>query len=312
MPRASILLLTCNGEKYLASLLRMIAQQTEKSFEVLAFDSESVDSTVRILEEFHVPTRSISRAQFTHPGTRNFAARVCSGKYAVFLTQDAVPANAVWLEALLDPFQSEADVAGVFSRQTPRNDDLLEASDIEAQFSSTFEIKRMTADQTPRRKELLESIRFSNSSAAYDRDLLIRNPFNDSLEMAEDQEWALRMLRQYAIVYQPSSVVIHSHEHSLSAKYKRSLVLGKSFSRFLGERFGPRSLILELGAWLGHVLKDFSYIGRTRASLLSKLKWTVLSPIHRAVTHFSFRSGWNSMARVLRTSPSKTTIRSST
>ena len=296
MSKASIVLLTCNGEKYLEQVLQMIGRQKQPPLEVLAIDSSSNDSTPQILHKFLVPTKTIPRSEFSHPGTRNIATRMCSGEFIVFLTQDAVPADSCWLESLLRPFQETENVAGVFSKQIPRpGASLLEANDLRQDFPSQRTVKRFIPGETPDRKEFWNLIKFSNSSAAYQRSLLLSNPFLEQLEMAEDQEWAKRMLEQsFAIVYEPASVVVHSHQHYLREKYFRSLSMGRAFSSFLKSEIGNRSIQWELGAWLAHLYLDFRYILSTEAGFLEKLKWMVLSPVHRAAIHYAYRKGWNS------------------
>jgi len=212
------------------------------------------------------------------------------------LTQDAIPADSCWLECLLKPFGEFSNVAGVFSRQIPRVEaSLLEASDLHKAFPSERLVKTMISTSMPDRKNLWNMIRFSNSSASYDRELLLRYPFSETLEMAEDQEWAWRMLKlQFTVVYEPDSVVVHSHEHGVNEEYERSLVLGRSFSAFLSSLLGPRSILLEFGAWLVHILIDLRYSWSCSAPLKAKLKYCGLSPVRRAVTHYAYRKGWNS------------------
>jgi rhamnosyltransferase len=211
------------------------------------------------------------------------------------------------LECLLRPFEEFPNVAGTFSRQIPRPDaNLLEANDIRKDFPHERFVKKLLPGQTPGRKEIWKLIRFSNSSSAYDRQLLSENPFAENLQMGEDQEWAKRMLEQnYTLIYEPASVVVHSHDHNLNDKYERSLRMGKSFSEFLHPALGRRSMVLEFGAWLVHIILDLKFIMSSASSLKMKFKWAILSPIHRAVIHYAYRKGWNSTKEFLRLSKSK-------
>jgi rhamnosyltransferase len=298
---AGIVLLTCNGEKYLGQLLEMLQRQKLRPSEIFAIDSSSTDGTTEILQKFGIPTTIIHKREFSHPGTRNLAARMCAARYVVFLTQDAVPADSCWLERLLDPFvQAHGNVAATFSRQIPRpGTGLLEASDVRQDFSTDRMVKRFTAGKKPDRSEIWRMIRFSNSSSAYDRNLLLQNPFDESLEMAEDQDWAKRMLEQdFSIIYEPSSVVLHSHDHGLKQKFERSLRMGRSFSAFLGSQFGKRSAFSEGTAFLAHIYLDFKYIVAADEDFRTKCKWIALSPLHRAAIHYAYRKGWNSRIRM--------------
>ena len=295
MSEASIILLTYNGEKYLPSVLQMIERQKNQPLEIIAIDSGSTDSTREILQMHHIQPHVIAKQEFGHARTRNLGAQMCSGKYVVFLTQDAIPADSCWLECLLSPFKRSHDVAASYSRQVPRpGSSLLEAADLKREFPEKPELRMLAPAEALNTPDLWRLIKLSNSSSAYDRALLLKHSFDERLEMAEDQNWAKRLLELgYRISYEPSSVVVHSHEHGLKEKYRRSLAMGRSFSMFLHSIAGKRSIPLEIGAWLLHILLDLRFIVHSRSSLREKFKWVVLSPLHRAAVHFAYRKGWN-------------------
>ena len=120
--RVSVLLVTKNGERYLDEVLRAVrAQQgTFRVMEILAVDSGSRDRTLAILESHAVRVIRIPPQEFDHGKTRNLAAAQARGDYLVFLTQDATPANAHWLDALLTPLRADPSIAGAYSRHLPR------------------------------------------------------------------------------------------------------------------------------------------------------------------------------------------------
>jgi rhamnosyltransferase len=291
MDKVSIALLTFNGEKYLSQVLEMIHDQSYQVSEILAIDSGSTDSTLKILQSFQIAAYRIPQSEFSHSRTRNLAAQLCNGRYIVFLTQDATPANRCWLEYLLRPFQDNRNVAGTFSRQVPRpNASLLESNDLSLDFPTERNIKT----QNSASPDLWKAIKFSNSSAAYDRRLLLQNPFDERLQMAEDQEWAKRALEQgFTLVYEPESIVFHSHNHSLREKYDRSISMGRSFSSFLKSSLGNRSIPVEIGACIRHILLDFEHITHSKTSIYNKIRWLILSPAHRGMVHYAFCKGWN-------------------
>jgi rhamnosyltransferase len=296
---ATVALLTYNGEKYLAQVLEMLHRQKLPPKEIFAIDSGSTDSTLQILETYSVPVKHIAQGEFSHSATRNLAARLCPTPYLVFLTQDATPADNCWLECLLRPFQEYPDVAGVFSRQISRPDaDLLEKNDIGLDFPSQRSVK-LASEFSMDRKKIWHCIKFSNSSSAYYLQLLLKNPFDERLTIVEDQEWAKRMLEQgHTLVYEPDSVVLHSHTHTIAQKFKRQCEMGSAFSSFLQSRLGKRSTVLESGACVRHIYLDFKFSLCSGATFFSKFKWLGLSPIHRTVSHYAYRKGWNSVRLV--------------
>ena len=105
LPSVSVLLVTKNGERYLAETLQRVQGQRGhfRLAEIIAVDSGSRDRTLAILEAHAVRVLRIPPQEFGHGKTRNLAAAQAQGDYLVFLTQDATPANAGWLAALLAP-----------------------------------------------------------------------------------------------------------------------------------------------------------------------------------------------------------------
>lgn len=292
---AGIALLTYNGEKYLAQVLDMVQRQKLQPQEIVAIDSGSTDRTVEILQKHRVKLHQIANSEFSHSRTRNCAARMVQSDYIVFITQDATPADSCWLDQLLQPFAEDPDVAGVYSRQAPRpGSDLLEARDLHAYFKAARRVQKMPIDRSEYRKRMWEYIQFSNSSAAYHRNLLLENPFDETLPMAEDQEWAKRMIeRGHSIVYQPDSVVLHSHELTPAQKRERQHAFGKAFSKFLSAELGARPFPLWI--WMYNVAVDTAYIARASAPLGAKIKWLCRSPADRAAQHYAYYQGWNSV-----------------
>lgn len=294
MSTISIVIPTFNGALYLRQVLQMIYRQKVQPLEVIAIDSGSTDETLEILKESSVRLLQIPNAEFSHPGTRNVGARMAEGEFVVYITQDATPADSCWLECLLRPFDQDAKIAAVFSRQVPRpGSDPLEASDLYRYFPNERRLNVMPEDRAEFRNRIWSLIELSNASAAYKRELLLENPFDENLKMAEDQEWAKRMLEQgCSIAYEPESMVLHSHQHNLSQKRERNFDMGVSFSRFLYPELGHRTF--PLLAFAAHLILDARYIIRDNRTISEKLLWLLRSPIHRAVYHYSYWRGWNS------------------
>ena len=143
LPRVSILLVTKNGAGYLAEVLDGIGRQRGgfQLEEIIAVDSGSRDGSVEILRKAGARVLTIPAAAFGHGKTRNLAASHACGDYLVFLTQDATPATADWLENLLAPLVADPLVVGAYSRHTPRPRRLVQnsaavAASIEPRFSS--------------------------------------------------------------------------------------------------------------------------------------------------------------------------------
>jgi len=145
----------------------------------------------------------------------------------VFLTADAYPGNANWLENLLIPFE-DASVSAVFGRQVPRDD----ANPAEKAFlSKTYP----TVGKTLSFKDLGSNgpggiVLLSDVCSAYRRSVAT---FSERAEMSEDQEIAARILsRGGSIVYAPESFVFHSHNYTLKSLFWRYFRSGKTIRNF--------------------------------------------------------------------------------
>src|SRR3989338_8917582 len=115
--KASIIIRTYNEEERLESCLQAVfSQQASFLFEVIIVDSESTDDTLAIASRF--PVKIIKKKDFTWGKSLNIGCSVASGKYVVFLSGDAVPANGHWLKNLVKNLNKQ-DVAGVYGKLIP-------------------------------------------------------------------------------------------------------------------------------------------------------------------------------------------------
>ena len=215
----SVVIPTLNAEPLLPALLEAVfSQEPTSPLEVVLVDSISTDAT-RDIAASDARVRVVPIAAFSHGRARNLGARVATGEIVVMLTQDALPADKKWLAALLTPFV-DPQVVAAYSRQVPRAD----ANPMERFFLQ----RRFPLRPTVRRERhggatlTLEDVFFSNVSAAIRRDALIKHPFDEALIMSEDQQFSRDVIAAgHAVVYQPESVVIHSHDYSLATCFRR-------------------------------------------------------------------------------------------
>lgn len=103
---------------------------------------------------------------------------------------------------------------------------------------------------------------FSTVSAAMRKSVWRMFPFDDSIPIAEDQEWAERILASgRKIVYEPASLVFHSHRYSPRQMFRAKYQVGKA-ARRMGRRFhGPLSgLAAMAGGILFKIAGDVPFI----------------------------------------------------
>jgi rhamnosyltransferase len=218
-PEVTVVVPTLNAAPFLGRLLSSVFSQKNVDVnEVVVVDSMSTDDTCGIARGFD-RARVVPIRNFSHGRARNFGVSEASAEFVAFLSQDAVPADERWLEQLLAPFQRES-VAATYSRQIP----LPEANPMEKFFLKT----RFPAGQPVyRRKEgdealTLEKVFFSNVSSAFRRSVLIQHPFDEEIIMSEDQQVSRDVMDAgFETVYQPASVVMHSHNYTMTGAFRR-------------------------------------------------------------------------------------------
>ena len=217
--RVSVVIPVLNAAGTLPALLKTLAEQhPSPPDEIVLVDSLSTDDTRRIALA-HTHVRVVPLEQFSHGRARNLGAREATGEIIVLMTQDALPADRHWLAELLEPL-ADPQVAAVCSRQVPRPDaPPTEKFFLAYHFPPGPPLRRV---RPAGRSLTLADVFFSNVSAAVRRDILLRYPFDVTLIMSEDQQFARDLITAgYAIVYQPSSVVVHSHRYSLGTAFRR-------------------------------------------------------------------------------------------
>lgn len=291
----SIVLLTFNGDLHLAEVMASIfAQKTRFSYEVIAIDSGSSDRTLEILKNYPLRVIQIPNREFGHGRTRNFGAQNTLARYVVFLTQDATPANENWLENLIRPLVEDQRVAGTYSRQIPRPDcNPIESRDIGIGAGPLSVIKRVDL-QDPFQKENYDAypsrfIAFSNVSSCIRRDVLNRLPFSEKLVMVEDQEWCKRAIESgYWVIYEATSSVYHSHNHSLRMIYKRHFDYGVSLREFASLAISIKSVFFYT---VFEAVGDVIFVLGQRRGAVSTFEWILKAPIVRFAMRYGLYRG---------------------
>lgn len=231
--KVSVIIPTFNAEKYIERLLNRLLAQTVDA-EILLIDSESRDQTVSIIEQIidsvsasksdQIRLLQISKDEFDHGGTRDFALRLTTGEYVMFLTQDALPKDRHCIENLLKAF-SEADIAGVYGRQIAYPDAL-------PYERLTREFNYPVRARIWREKDIsqygVKSYFFSNTCSMYRRDFYEAvGGFDAPIITNEDMMMAAKLLHSgYALAYAPDACVFHSHRNTLLEDYRRNMRIG--------------------------------------------------------------------------------------
>jgi rhamnosyltransferase len=297
-PRATVAILTYNGEDYIERILQQVTtQELEGNVEVLVIDSGSTDGTLAAVARFPtVRLHQISNHEFGHGKTRNLAAQLAHGEFIAYLTHDAIPVSNRWLYELLKPFELDDRIVAVMGKQVPRRRcfPLLkyEIQGVFAGFGPDFGTSIFYKDSFVQSEGVLNAIGFySDVNSAARRDFLLNTlPYRD-VRYAEDQLFGKDLIEAgYHKAYAGRAAVEHSNDLT-RAEYRRRIFDETVGLRQIGfpipEMSGRDQVRLTIRGIAGDTLRivrdsDFS---RKR-----KLYWLVVNPLYQITKWGSYRA----------------------
>lgn len=235
-PLISIVIPVKNGEYWMDKCLGGIMSQTLfPQCEIIVIDSGSTDKTLDILKSYPVKVISIQPETFNHGLTRNLGVANSRGKYIVMTVQDAVAADILWLQKMLDGFSVAENVAAVCGKQiVPHDKDknpaewyrpVAKGEIIAYNFS-----EEIFNSLSPSEKRSVCG--WDDVTAMYLRDALVEIPFRKT-SFAEDAQWAKdAYLKGYTLVYNTEAKVSHYHYENPDYTYKRTFTVLYHMYRF--------------------------------------------------------------------------------
>lgn len=279
----SIIILTKNaGNLFQEVLESLFACTGVDKAEIILIDSGSHDSTLKYAARYQqIQIHQILPTEFGHGRTRNLGAKLSKGDIIVYLVQDAIPSTPGFLLRLVAPLTCPT-VAAAYGRQLPH----ISANPVEQFFLwATYPELPQTRHYDSSSEPTIQSIFFSNVCSAIKRQVWEQIPFNESLIMSEDQQWAKEVLQKgFSIIYEPAATVLHSHNYGLKHIFQRNFDSGCSLIGIVGDSF-PRMVSYELN----HLRKGIKYlINRDKAA------WIPYFFLHEAARSLGFVLGQKS------------------
>jgi len=242
VPRVSVVIPTKNAGPLFEHTLRAIAnQRLAGPVEVVVIDSGSTDGTVARSKAYGARVIEVTPRQFGHGRTRNEGISQSHGQYVVLIVQDAVPADALWLSRLVEALDENPDAAGAYSRHFPK-----EGAGFIAQRVATYWHRQQEGRVVQRIDDsaAFDSLpieakqrrcTFNNISSIIRRSVWEQIPFRE-VSFGEDLAWGYDVLRAgHSIVYEPDSLVRHSHERSIWYEFRRAYLDAKTVGELFHE-----------------------------------------------------------------------------
>ncbi|MEG1506410.1 MAG: glycosyltransferase family A protein [Bacilli bacterium] len=221
--KVSVICPVYNGESYLKDLFSKVREQENIDFiEIIAPVSKSNDSSLQEAKKYADLAYEVSN--FNHGKTRHEAALKADGNYLVFITQDVVPTDNLWLYNLIKDLNEEFVAA--FSRQIAYK----EHGEIEKLIRDFNypDIKRVCNKENAKingRKNIFYS---DASSAILKTEFFKLGGYDFIVPTNEDVILANNIIKSgKSFIYEPDSKIYHSHKLSLKDTYKRYEAIGK-------------------------------------------------------------------------------------
>lgn len=228
--RISLIIPTLNAGKELGGLLAALRAQTVPPDEIIVVDSASEDDTQAVAEAAGVTFIPIAREDFDHGGTRHMALERSGGNVVIFMTQDAMPADAQAIENLLAQLD-DPQIAAVSGRHVPKADT--------RPCEALVRLHNYPAESRVWGAEAVETMgirafMISDVFSAYRREAYLQvGGFDRPIMTNEDMLMAQKLLDAgYRIAYAGNACVQHAHNLTLKQQFQRNYLVGRTMKRY--------------------------------------------------------------------------------
>lgn len=216
-----------NAEEYIDSLHDSLLKQKRVNIkQILYLLTESNDNSEKILNKRKLKHKLIKKNEFFHSLTREMAAMKSKADIIVFISQDIVIEDDLWLYHLVSDIEN-GKVDAAYSRQITKYDNI-EKYTREKNYPEKSRI--VSKKDIPRLG--LNTFFFSDASSAIKKDVFVNLGGYDGkkLPINEDMYFAHKLIiNGYKIKYAAQSICYHSHKFTLKQLYNRYKLTGKFF-----------------------------------------------------------------------------------
>ncbi|MGL4653516.1 glycosyltransferase family 2 protein [Cetobacterium sp.] len=263
--KVSVVCPVYNGAEYLQKLFSKIREQEKIEFvEIIVPVSKSKDGSLEEAKKYANLAYEVKT--FNHAKTRHEAALKAKGDYLVFITQDIIPVDSLWLYNLIKDLDKNTIAA--FSKQIAYE----EHGEIEKlirdfNYPDTKRVCNLENSKINGRKNIFYS---DASSAILRKEFFKLGGYDFLVPTSEDNILSNNIVKNgKSFIYQPESKVYHSHRLSLKDTYNRYRAIGQfeklyekeiDFSKTNGE--GKKLVLFVLKKLLKKAkLMDICYFG---------------------------------------------------
>ena len=187
--------------------------------------TESKDNTEEYLINNKIDYRKIKKEEFSHSLTREKEALESTADIVVFITQDIVIEDELWLYNLTKDIDD--NIVASYSRQLTKYNNIEKYTR-----ESNYPDKDIIKSKDSINELGLKTFFFSDAASAINTKIFkkLNGYDNKNLPISEDMYIAYKIIMNgYKIKYCSNSVVYHSHNFTLKELYNRYKLTGKFF-----------------------------------------------------------------------------------
>ncbi|MBE6049637.1 MAG: glycosyltransferase [Clostridium sp.] len=208
------------GEKYIESLDASLRKQIKVDIREIIYIVTKCheDKSIEKLETINAKYRIIESQDFSHSLTREKAAYEAEGDIIVFITQDIIIKDNMWLYKLTNCLEKGVCEAS-FSRQICTNKTIERYTRMKNYPDESRVVSKKDLDKLG-----IMAYFYSDAASAIKKDVFIELNGYDGKDLLtnEDMYIAYKIINNgYRIKYCADAEVIHSHEYSYSSLLKR-------------------------------------------------------------------------------------------
>lgn len=233
------ILLTYKPDNKFVKLIESLLNQTLRLDKIVIIDSDenhlydkldnnNILKLNMLLSNENIIKFNISKTDFDHGRTRNFAFNKINSDYVLFMTQDAVPYDEKLVENLYNSFENN-NLAFVYARQIPFDDAKYTEKLVREYNYPDYDIikNKSTID-----KYGIKNYFCSNVCAMYNSKIFKeQGMFDEDLTLNEDSLYAYKTVNNgYDFMYNSNAKVYHSHNFNYIEQFNRNYLIGISQS----------------------------------------------------------------------------------
>lgn len=216
-----------NAFNYIENLhISLLKQKKVVINEIKYILTESKDQTEQYLIDNDIKYEKIKKSEFSHSLVREKAAMSSESDILVFITQDIIIEDELWLYNLIKDI-NDKDIVASYSRQLTKYNNLEKYTR-----ESNYPDKDIIKSKNDIDKYGLKTFFFSDASSAISTKVYkkLKGYDGKNLPISEDMYIAYKIIMNgYKIKYCCNSIVYHSHNFSLKQIYDRYKLTGKFF-----------------------------------------------------------------------------------